>query len=375
MDDIFYIDADASPDVLCKKFSDNENIAGIICGAGSPIEAIPNNLRIEGSLYLQRCNNLVTMPQTITVSDCLSLNNCKNLKQLPKVLNISGDLDLSNTNITCLDSKRIMVGETLSLNGCQNLTSIPGTNVLSVKRILMDSDTYQRIKKNSKKNSKWNKAFNKQKDKIFINLGESYTEISAAEWEALPQKGQNLDLRPELKPEPKPVFGCYTMGYQQSVPENHSTKKPPETKKNRWLLPLVLGVSTSAFVIVMLQQVFWIACVYLCSAHSPETFLLNGNVVFVEKNFKYQLLSACLMGKELCSQIFLFAMFCLLIYLLVSSVFKKRLEHNMSDNLDVICKILKRIGDCVIRVAWTFGVYWVAFTTITMYFHATHISS
>lgn len=351
MNDVFYVEPDASPNVLFQMFSDNEVIDGIICGADSKVATIPNNLTVNGSVYLQNCNNLKTMPQAITVTECLSLNECKNLEHLPEQLNVSGDLDLSGTNITCLDSKRIIIGSTLSLNDCPKLTSIPGTDVLTVQRILIDPKTYKRIKAASEKNDEWKQAFNEQKDKIFILRGESYMEIPAAEWEKVKNAPQENLHEEEMK----------RVAYEY---EKEMKSKQSKWKK-KWIF-FLLGSILTTIGIIVLMHVFEAFVIYLCSVFSPEKILLNGNATLVGTSLKYQLLSTGLLIKDVCAKIFPFILPCYLFCLVIVAIINWRLDDYELSKIKIPYKVLNFVGKYSLHITCITGETWIMLEVIMM---------
>jgi len=82
----------------------------------SPIKFLPRNLtKVGGSLILMY-SQIEKLPDNLTVNGYLWLDNCKNLQSLPNGLKVYGDLDLRFTNITFLPSD-LEVGGILYLFG------------------------------------------------------------------------------------------------------------------------------------------------------------------------------------------------------------------------------------------------------------------
>jgi hypothetical protein len=77
------------------------------------ITFLPSDLEVGGSLILIR-SQIEKLPDNLTVNRTLDLEGCKNLKSLPNGLKVKGDLDLRDTNITSLPSD-LEVGDVLIL--------------------------------------------------------------------------------------------------------------------------------------------------------------------------------------------------------------------------------------------------------------------
>jgi len=56
--------------------------------------ALPDNLQVSGSLYLNGCTGLTALPDNLQVSGSLDLRGCTKLKALPDNLQVSGELYL-----------------------------------------------------------------------------------------------------------------------------------------------------------------------------------------------------------------------------------------------------------------------------------------
>ena len=125
---------------------------------GSLIRFLPKNLtRVGGNFYLL-FSQIEKLPDNLIVNGYLWLDGCKNLKSLPNGLKVKYNLDLRDTNITFLPSDlevggslilirsqieklpdNLTVNRTLDLEGCKNLKSLP--NGLKVKGDLDLRDT------------------------------------------------------------------------------------------------------------------------------------------------------------------------------------------------------------------------------------------
>ena len=82
----------------------------------SRIKFLPKNLiKVGGKLDLMY-SQIEKLPDNLTVNGYLWLDNCKNLQSLPNGLKVYGDLDLRFTNITFLPSD-LEVGGILYLFG------------------------------------------------------------------------------------------------------------------------------------------------------------------------------------------------------------------------------------------------------------------
>ena len=80
----------------------------------SPIKFLPKNLiKVGGKLDLFY-SQIEKLPDNLTVNGHLWLDGCKNLKSLPNGLKVKGYLDISGTNITSLPSD-LEVGGSLIL--------------------------------------------------------------------------------------------------------------------------------------------------------------------------------------------------------------------------------------------------------------------
>ena len=68
--------------------------------------------------------NIETLPEGLKINHSLYLNDCEDLISLPKGLKVGGWLKLPNTKITSLPED-LEVGESLNLRFCTELTSLP----------------------------------------------------------------------------------------------------------------------------------------------------------------------------------------------------------------------------------------------------------
>lgn len=74
------------------------------------IRSLPDNLRVSGSLFLDGCRSLTSLPDNLQVQD-LSLRGCSSLTSLPDKLKVGGDLDLSYcTNLNSLPNWITTIG-------------------------------------------------------------------------------------------------------------------------------------------------------------------------------------------------------------------------------------------------------------------------
>ncbi len=89
------------------------------------INALPDGLKVGGSLYLRGCTGLTALPEGLKVGGDLDLRGCTGLTALPDGLKVSGYLDLSRcTGLTALPDG-LTVGGDLDLSRCTGLTALP----------------------------------------------------------------------------------------------------------------------------------------------------------------------------------------------------------------------------------------------------------
>ena len=103
----------------------------------SQIEKLPDNFTVNGTLDLQRCKNLQSLPNGLKVTYDLDLRRT-NITSLPSDLEVGRDLILMHSQIEKLPDN-LTVNGNLDLDGCKNLQSLP--NGLKVKNNLHLRDT------------------------------------------------------------------------------------------------------------------------------------------------------------------------------------------------------------------------------------------
>ena len=91
------------------------------------IKSLPSDLEVGGILILLR-SQIEKLPDNLTVNGYLWLDGCKNLQELPNGLKVKGSLDLRNTNITSLPSD-------LEVGGNLTLSRTPIANMYTEKQI------------------------------------------------------------------------------------------------------------------------------------------------------------------------------------------------------------------------------------------------
>jgi len=95
------------------------------------ITEFPNNIIVKGSLHLNGCKELETLPKKMTIHGDLDLNDCVKLKMLPNNLSVKGDLQLIGcTNIVEI-SQDIVIGGSLTLRGCELLERMPNNMIIN----------------------------------------------------------------------------------------------------------------------------------------------------------------------------------------------------------------------------------------------------
>ena len=95
----------------------------------SPIEKLPDNLIVNGDLWLDYCKNIQSLPNGLKVKDTLDLRNT-NITFLPTDIQVGKNLILMYSQIEKLPDN-FTVNGALDLDSCENLTSLP--NGLKVK--------------------------------------------------------------------------------------------------------------------------------------------------------------------------------------------------------------------------------------------------
>jgi hypothetical protein len=111
---------------IIEKYIQNDS-EGNLDLSGTPIQSLPNNLKkVRGTLDLDNCKNLTSLPDGLYVRGNLYLENCKSLKSLPDGLEVEGPyLNLINcTNLTSLPNN-FKFGGDLYLENCKSLKSLP----------------------------------------------------------------------------------------------------------------------------------------------------------------------------------------------------------------------------------------------------------
>ncbi len=89
-------------------------MGGSLSLEGTPIQSLPDGLKVNGSLTLINCTNLKSLPENLIVNGRLDIEGCKNITSLPSGLKVKDDLDLRDTNITKLPPD-LQVGDDLIL--------------------------------------------------------------------------------------------------------------------------------------------------------------------------------------------------------------------------------------------------------------------
>jgi len=89
------------------------------------LTSLPDNLTCGGSLYLRGCTGLTSLPDNLTCGGYLDLEGCTGLTSLPDNLTCSDAIDLRGcTGLTSLPDN-LTCGGYLYLRGCTGLTSLP----------------------------------------------------------------------------------------------------------------------------------------------------------------------------------------------------------------------------------------------------------
>ena len=82
---------------------------------------LPPGTTVEGSLYLERCTSLQSLPNDLKVGGWLNLYGCTSLQSLPDGLKVEGSLYLERcTSLQSLPND-LKVGESLNLFGCTSI--------------------------------------------------------------------------------------------------------------------------------------------------------------------------------------------------------------------------------------------------------------
>jgi hypothetical protein len=72
----------------------------------TPIEKLPNNLIVHGSLNLGECKNITSLPTGLKIKYCLDLRNAK-ITKLPSDLEVEGSILLQSTPLSNLSWNEI----------------------------------------------------------------------------------------------------------------------------------------------------------------------------------------------------------------------------------------------------------------------------
>ena len=113
--------------ILQQIFSNNVHyqVEGNVSLGSTDLTALPDNLSVEGNLYLANCKGLTALPDNLCVGDFLCLNFCTGLTALPDNLRVGGYLFLDGcTGLTALPDN-LCVGRGLFLTCCTGLTALP----------------------------------------------------------------------------------------------------------------------------------------------------------------------------------------------------------------------------------------------------------
>ena len=89
----------------------------------SQIEKLPDNFTVNGDLWLDNCKNLQSLPNGLKVKGFLDLRGT-NITSLPSDLKVEDNLILMYSQIEKLPDNLIVNG-TLDLESCKNLKSLP----------------------------------------------------------------------------------------------------------------------------------------------------------------------------------------------------------------------------------------------------------
>jgi hypothetical protein len=93
---------------------EEKNVEGDLDLSGTPIQSLPNGLKVGDSLILYNCTSLTLLPNDLKVEGGLHLENCTSLTSLPNDLKVGGYLNLSRTPIQSLPND-LKVGSSLWL--------------------------------------------------------------------------------------------------------------------------------------------------------------------------------------------------------------------------------------------------------------------
>ena len=85
---------------------------------GTQITYLPNNLQVDGALYLDNCGVLKSLPESLRVKGPLWLNDCSELIALSNDLWVEGDLSLQNCSALKSLPETLKVGGRVFASGC-----------------------------------------------------------------------------------------------------------------------------------------------------------------------------------------------------------------------------------------------------------------
>jgi hypothetical protein len=90
----------------------------------SNIKKLPNDLYVDGDLFLDNCKQLTELPNELYVDGPADLTNL-NITNLPYKLHVEGYLDLDYCVELTKLSSMLYVGGTLNLNDCVKIKELP----------------------------------------------------------------------------------------------------------------------------------------------------------------------------------------------------------------------------------------------------------
>lgn len=93
------------------------------------LASLPETLSlIQGDLILDGCSSLVSLPDNLTVDGSLFLRGCVSLQCLPRNLTVNGDLIATDcTELRYISDSLVLRGNLLDFSNCVNLFSLPIT--------------------------------------------------------------------------------------------------------------------------------------------------------------------------------------------------------------------------------------------------------
>ena len=113
------------------------------------ITKLPNDLYVDGELFLDNCKQLTKLPNDLYVVGSLDLENCKQLTKLPDNLYVGGYLSLYECEQLTKLPDNLYVGGKLYLNET-NITELPdnlyvGKDLYITNTPLSDKYTHEEI--------------------------------------------------------------------------------------------------------------------------------------------------------------------------------------------------------------------------------------